>query len=292
MGWARWVAASLVGGALVLALGGYLWQQDPDHQVERARQALDAHDLAAAEAGFRAAAALDPLHLGALEGLGWTYQIAGQQAAAEAAFQRCVEIDAAALACHRGLASVQMGKGELGKAREILDRAEAIDAADPKLQASRGLLELAEGEVDRGAVRYEALVARFPDEAEYRVGLAEARLRQRRLDEALEVVDEGLTVRDAPTRTRALLSLLRSRILVASVVGRIESLRGSPDCEESAIALRAWLDAADESLSAARGTGVRLPTQNEVGRLIGRARGSIEDACPPRLEALRVPVEE
>ncbi len=281
----RWIALAAGLGGLALLLGGYLWQQDPDRQVASAREALDAHDLAVAEAGFRKAAALDPLHLGALEGLGWTYQVAGQQAAAEAAFQRCVEIDAAALGCLRGLASVKMGKGELSKAREILEGAEALDPADPKLQASRGLLELAEGEVDRGAARYEALVARFPDEAEYRVGLAEARLRQRRLEEALAVVDEGLTLRDAPTRTRALLSLLRARILVASVVGRIEGMRGQPDCEESATALRAWLDAADLAVTDARQTGVRLPTLNEVGRLVGRARGSIEDACPPRLDA-------
>jgi tetratricopeptide (TPR) repeat protein len=283
IGRGRVIAAGLAAGGLALGLGAYLWQQDPDRQSARAWRALDVHDLAAAEAGFRKAAALDPLHLGALEGLGWTYQVAGQQAAAEAAFQRCVEIDEEALGCHRGLASGQMGKGELGKAREILDRAEAIDPGDPKLQASRGLLELAEGEVDRGAERYEALVARFPDEAEYRVGLAEARLRQRRLEEALAVVDEGLTLRDAPTRTRGLLSLLRARILVASVVGRVEGMRGAADCEESAAALRAWLDAADLAVAEARETGVRLPTLNEVGRLVGRARGSVEDACPPRL---------
>ena len=72
-----WVAAAL-GLGLAAGLGGYLWNQDPDRQSARAHRALDAHDLAAAEAGFRKAAGLDPLHLGALEGLGWTYQVAGQ----------------------------------------------------------------------------------------------------------------------------------------------------------------------------------------------------------------------
>lgn len=287
----------IVAGGLVLAVAAIIgvaawWERDPDRLTASARRALDDHDLARAEAGFRSAAARDPLHLGAMEGMGWTYQVAGQQAAAEAAFERCVEIDPKALGCQRGLASVQMSKGQLAKAREILARAEAVDALDPKVQASRALLDLAEGEVDRAAGRYEDLVARFPEEAEYRVGLAEARLRQRRFDEALVVVDEGLTIADAPRRTTALLHLLRARVLVATVVPRIEQLRGSETCSAEAEDLRIWLDAADQAVLAARQTGVSLPTLVEVGRLVGRARGSIEDACPPRLDPVALPGEE
>ena len=272
--WAGGVAVVVLLGIGVAAV--VATSQDPDHLAQRGQEALDRHDLSRAEALFRQAAAADPAHLPALEGLGWTYLLAGQQGAAGAAFDRCAEIDPARAECLRGQASVAMAKGEVARARALLLDALSKAPDDARVQSSLGLLELSAGDVEAGAARYEALVARFPEDAEYRVGLVEARLRQKRLDEALAQVDEALALDGSPVRTEALLHLLRARVLVAQVAGRVDPAR----CAETAPPLLAWLDAAQASVQAAEATGVRLPTLGDVKRMVGRSRGTIEDACP------------
>lgn len=269
---------------LVFALGAGAWWRSPGQRVARGRRALDQHDLAVAEAQFRAAVAADPEARGALEGLGWTYLLAGQQGPAEAAFQRCVELEARDVDCLRGLGAVQMARGDLVKARARLEQALGVEPDHPKALASLALLELSEGRVEAASARYESLAARFPEEAEYRVGQGETRLRQGRLEEALAAVDEGLAIRGMPRRTRGLLLLLRARVLVATVVGRLDPER----CAELVGPLTAWLDAAEAAVAEAKATGVALPTAGEVGRLVRRARGNLEDACPPRVPSIQM----
>ncbi len=271
--------AGLLGLVVVLAVAGgtaLMLSRDPDHLVEQAHEALDAHDLAAAEAGFRQALAADPAHLGALEGLGWTYMLAGQVAAATSSFQRCLDLDDHAPGCLRGLAATAMAQGETAKARQLLRR--GLDAApdDAGLQSSMGLLELASGEIDSAGSRYESLVARFPDRAEYAVGLVEVRLQQGRLQDALALADDALTHKDTPLRTVATLHLLRARVLVATVAGRVDPAR----CGETVPPLLAWLDSAEGSIAASQATGVAMPQVAVVKRSVGRSRGVIEDACP------------
>jgi tetratricopeptide (TPR) repeat protein len=270
-------AAALLLGALV-AGGLWWWERDPSRLAERGRQALDAHDLARAEALFRRATAADPSSLEALEGLGWTYLVAGQRDAARASFDRCAQLDPAGAGCLRGQAATAQAGGELGRARELLDQAVALAPQDPKVQSSLGLLELSQGQVEAAVPRFEDLVARFPESAEYRVGLIECRLRQGRHEEALEQVDLALALPSPPLRTRGLLHLLRARVLVALSSSRVDPER----CAETAPPVLAWLDAAKAEVEAARATGVRLPTLGEVGRLVGRSRGLVEDACPQR----------
>lgn len=269
--------ALLACGALA---GGALWWQgrDPARLATRGRQALDQHDLAQAEALFRRAVTADPASLEALEGLGWTYLVAGQREAAQAAFDRCAQVDDQAAGCLRGQAATAQAAGEFGRARDLLQRAFALAPDDPKVQSSLGLLELSQGEVDLAVPRFEDLAARFPESAELRVGLVEGRLRQGRHEEALAEVDRALALPAPPLRTEALLHLLRARVLVALSSSRVDPSR----CEETAPPVLAWLDAADAEVEAARATGVRLPTQGEVGRLVGRSRGQVEDACPGR----------
>lgn len=271
------------GLALLLCLalaGGALWWRgrDPARLSARGRQALDEHDLARAEGLFRRAVTADPSSLEALEGLGWTYLVAGQRDAAQAAFDRCAQVDGQAAGCLRGQAAMAQAAGEFGRARELLQRAVALAPEDPKVQSSLGLLELSQGEVDAAVPRFEDLVARFPDSAEFRVGLVEGRLRQGRHEDALAEVDRALALPASPLRTEALLHLLRARVLVALSSSRVDPAR----CEQTAPPVLAWLDAADAEVEAARATGVRLPTLGEVGRLVGRSRGQVEDACPER----------
>lgn len=247
-----------------------------DRLAEKGFTALHGHDLPAAEDHFRRALSKQPRHPRALAGLGWTYSLAGERAAAFGAFDRCVQVAPSSPACLRGLASMALSGGEAQRAGELLGQAEAAAPDDPKVQVSLGLLELATGKVDAAAARYEALVDRLPQEGEYRLGLAEARLRQARVEDALAEVQRGLEDEDAPLRSRALLLQLQARTLVRASGGREDPLR----CAETAPPVRAWLDAAEQALDAAEATGVALPDLPSVRRLVARRRGVVDEACP------------
>ena len=93
-----------------------------DHLAEQGQAALDRHHLPAAEESFRRALSKEPRHLGALAGLGWTYQLAGERAAAFGAFERCGQVAPEHAECQRGLASVALSGGEPMKARGLLAR--------------------------------------------------------------------------------------------------------------------------------------------------------------------------
>lgn len=270
------VAAGLAVGLLLVACAWLYRSRDPEHLSRAGREALDAHELARAEALFRRALAGDPARLDALGGLGWTYLLAGQGAAAQAAFDRCVQVGPTAIECLRGQAAAASAEGELARARGILEGALQLDPDDAGVQSSLALLDLKDGDLESSAARYERLVARFPGDAEYALGLADVRLRQGRVDEALALVQASLLLPDTPLRTQAMLHLLHARVLVAAVSDRVDPTR----CSETAPPLLAWLDAADRSVAAAEATGVSLPHQGDVHRLVGRSRGGVEDACP------------
>jgi len=272
---------NLAAGLLVLLIVGVvvgvvLADRDPDRLVASGREALDAQQLATAEADFRQAVAADPTRVDALAGLGWTYLLAGEQAAAEAAFKRCAEVDPTQPECLRGQASVAQRKGKQEKGRGLLIQALKLAPDDAKVQSSLALLEMSQGDIDGAAARYESLVARHPQDAEYTIGLVEARLRQDRPQEALTLAEQALTWTGTPLRTIALLHLLRARILVKMVTGRVDPAR----CAETLPPVLAWLKSADASVDAAQATGVRPPRLGEVRRLVGRKRGGVEDLCP------------
>lgn len=253
-----------------------------DRLADKGYTALHGHDLPTAEDHFRRALSKEPRHPRALAGLGWTYSLAGERAAAFGAFDRCAQVAPSSAGCLRGLASMALSGGEAQRAKELLSEAEAAEPDDPKVQVSLGLLELATGQVDAGAARFEALVSRLPGQGEYRLGLAEARLRQDRVDDALSEIDLGLEDREAPLRSRALLLQLQARTLVRASGGREDPQR----CAETAPPVRAWLDAADQALEAAVATGVPLPDLPSVRRLVARRRGVVDEACPRAREPL------
>ncbi len=252
-----------------------------DRDAAAGQAALDAHQLSEAERAFRSALDRDPNHPGALGGLGWTYQLAGQRDAARASFRRCVDLAPGRADCLRGLASVAMADGELAQARGLLGEAKAAAPDDLRVEASLALLSLAQGEVERAAERYAALVVLAPESADYKLGLAECRLRQGEPLEALRLVDEALAAPEARARPRAMALQLKARALVGATSGREDPA----DCAGSAPPLRAWLDAAVEAADAAEAVGVGLPELPAVRRLINRRRAAIDAVCPPELPA-------
>jgi Flp pilus assembly protein TadD len=259
--------------ALALAL---LVACSADSVAEKGRVALEAHELAEAETWFRRALAKDAQHPGALAGLGWTYNLAGQRAAALDAFRRCNDVAPEDVECLRGLASLEMAAGRYDAARRRLDEARALDPDDPGVESSAALLLMVTGDVDAAAMRYERLVARRPDTGEYRLGLAEARLRQRRPDEAMRLAQEGAALPDTPVRYVALLWQLYARAAVQASAGLEDPTR----CAETAPPIRAWLTAADGALDQAAATGVTLPDLPATRRLVERRRGILGEACP------------
>lgn len=258
-----------------------------DRVAEKGRAALDAHELAEAETWFRRALAKDDQHAGALAGLGWTYNLAGQRAAALDAFRRCHDVAPGAVECLRGLASLEMAAGRYDGARRRIDEARALDPDDPGVESSAALLLMVTGDIEAAALRYERLVARKPETGEYRLGLAEARLRQRRPDEAMRIAQVGAALPGTPVRYVALLWQLYARAAVQASAGLEDPAR----CTETAPPIRAWLKAADDALDQAEATGVTLPDLPATRRLVERRRGILGDACPEAAPPL-LPSEE
>lgn len=246
-----------------------------EYYAKKGREALDAHQLAEAERLYREALDREPTQPEALSGLGWTYQIAGQKEAAMGAFDRCMAARPEDVSCMRGKASVLLAMGNPGAAGELLSKAHTLAPEDAGVESSVALLDMAQGDLDSAAKRYNALVQRFPNMAEYRLGYAETLLRQKKAEESLAAVDEALKLEDTPVRFVTMLYLLKARALVAATSGRLDP----KDCAGTAPPVLAWLDAADAALTQARATGVDTDA-DAVGKLVAKRRGAIEDRCP------------
>jgi len=247
-----------------------------DHHSGKGQTALDRHDLSAAERHYRDALQRDPVHLGALRGLGWTYHLAGQRDASRASFERCIDLSPEDVVCLRGLGSIALAEGDQPRARRLVEQAWRQAPEDPDVTASMALLDLVAGDYEQASERYEGLVRRYPDRGEFCIGLGEVRFRQDRPAETLEIVQQGLHDDDMPLRHRARLWLLMARALVKSTAGREDPAR----CSETVPPIFAWLDEADAALDQAQATGVDLPDLPAVRRLVLKRRGVVEDACP------------
>lgn len=247
-----------------------------DHHAARGKNALDRHDLATAETGFRKALARDAEHVEALAGLGWTYLLAGQVDAARGAFDRCHSVSPTTIQCIRGQASVASASGNPALAHARLDQAIVLDPHDAGVLSSKALLALTGGDLVTAGAQYKALVGRFPNKAEYRLGMAEVRLRENAYTEALNILEAALALEGTPRRYLAMMRQTQARTLVAATAGRVDPER----CAETAPQVRSWLDAADEAVSAAEETQVPLPDLTVVRRLIRRRRAMVDEVCP------------
>jgi len=247
-----------------------------DHYTDKAKVALSGHDLPKAEGLFRKALSRNSEHGPALAGLGWTYLLAGEIEAARGSFDRCREVAPRSTECMRGRASVASAEGNPAQARSILDEAVGVDPYDAGVLSSLALLELSLEDYASAEGRYEQLIARFPVQAEYRLGLAEVRIRQDREVEAVAVVEEALALSDVPIRTQAMLYQTQARALVAATADRVDPKR----CDATAPQVRAWLSAADQAVASAKSTGVDLPDLPVVVRLLGRRHASVATDCP------------
>ncbi len=246
-----------------------------DHHARKGEAAREEHDLPAAERHYRDAIARDPQHTGALSGLGWVYLLAGQTEAASAAFEQCRNAAPQDADCLRGAASVASASGNPAEARRLLTEALQEHPQNSGVISSMALLDLAAGRVDEALRRYRQLVDREPERAEYRLGVAEALMRSKLHEEALAEIEAGLAMEGAPRRTRAMLLQTQARALVAASARRVD-----PEaCSRTAVPVRAWLDAADRAVDAARATGVALPELPVVERRVRNQRARVSELC-------------
>lgn len=266
----RW--SRVMGAGLAVWFGGC----SAEHHEAEGRAALERHDLMVAEQSFRRALDRDPRHVNALAGLGWTYHLAGQRGAARSAFARCVDLQAENAECLRGLGSLALAEGQPGIARDLLGRAQAAAPDDPKVLSSLALLSLGLGDVEMAMERYDELVRRFPDDAAYRMGLAETLLRLERPLETIEAVETGLALPNTPVRYQAMLWQLKARALVAASGGREDP----EDCQNTAEPVRVWLDAAQMAVDKAQQLAVGLPDLPAVRRQVLRRRAVLDANCP------------
>ena len=249
--------------------------------VEAGEAALDAHDLAAAEASFRQALVRSPEDEAALAGLGWTYLLAGQLTAAAGTFERCTSVRPEAATCWRGRSSVAMAQDNLPMARNLLAQAQQLAPEDPEVQSSVALMALVEGRISDAEAGYRSLVQRHPESAEYRLGLARVLLRKGENAEVLELTEGALSEEGVALRYRSMLWTTQARALLASTSGREDPSR----CAETAPDVLRWLEAAEQSLDRAEATGVSPPELPKVRRQIARRRGLVEDQCPASARA-------
>ena len=256
------------------------WGSD---DLDQAQLALENHDLATAELGFRATLNRAPQSTKAMEGLGWTYHLSGQREAAIAAFDNCLVVEPTRAGCLRGRASTALAIGDIPKARKLLDRAVEAAPGDPEVDSSLAIFRLAEGRIDEALELYKSLSRRFPEKASYVVGYAEALLRSDQPAVARAEIERALQQQNIPVRHQAMLWLLRARALTLQSGSVIDF-----DCTNSSAieSISRWIFEAQRSIEQASLTGVKIPETAVLARQIERRQRIVIEHCPEVAQAL------
>lgn len=249
-----------------------------EQKTLRAEKALAEHDLAQAESLFREAVTSNPKNINALVGLGWTYQLAGEKSAAEKVFERCLRIENKHPDCLRGRASVAMSQADTAKAKSLIEEAYAHHPDHPGVISSLALFRLQEGNMYRAKELYASLCRRFPEQAEYLLGLGEAELRLQNPEETVSITAKALALPNTPVRYQSMLWTLRVRALIVASAGR----ENSEDCTNTAPAVQVWIEQAQDALKKVEEIGVLLPDFPALQRQVLRRSAIFEEICPPR----------
>ena len=256
------------------------WGSD---DLDQAQLALENHDLATAERGFRATLNRSPQSTKAMEGLGWTYHLSGQREAAITAFDNCLVVDPSQAGCLRGRASTALAIGDIPKAKNLLDRAVKAAPGDPEVDSSVAIFRMSEGRIDEALELYQSLSRRFPTKASYIVGYAEALLRSNRPADARTEIERALQQENIPVRHQAMLWLLRARALTLQSGSVIDF-----ECTDSvAVAsISRWIYEAQRSVEQAASTGVKIPETAVLARQIERGQRIVIERCPEVAQTL------
>lgn len=248
----------------------------PERPLERAKEALDASALEAAERGYRRVLERWPDEVAALYGLGQVYLLAGQPDRAREYFQRCTVVAPGDWRGFKGLAAVAMASERLAEARTALTTALRLAPDEPAVLTSQGLLLLVTGEPEQAREVLARAAALRPDDGGYRLNHAEALYRLDRLEDALAEVDAGLAVGTPTVRIRAQLLGLRARSLVRMTAGALDPAR----CAEAVPGIQARLEEAERSAVAALEVAPDLAELGAVRQWVRRRRAFVQEQCP------------
>ena len=246
------------------------------YSTREGEAALEVHDLPKAETAFRSALERDPSYEAALSGLGWTYHLAGKTEAARSIFQRCEQLHPESTECMRGLGSIAFSEGKIIQARAWIEAAQGVAPSDPKVESSVALLAMVEGRLSVAQSAYQSLSDRFPEQAEYRLGLGECYFRQGDALKAADIAVEALQLSGTPTRYRAMLFALHARSLLKATAG----VEDPKDCERTAPPVHEWLVAAQNSIEQSIATNVDMGEIYVVQRQILRRQTMLTENCP------------
>ncbi|MCI0589694.1 MAG: tetratricopeptide repeat protein [Planctomycetes bacterium] len=178
--------------------------------VERASDALEAGDVAAARADFTRALALDPLSVQALGDLAWIRYADGDRAGAEQLLRRAAGIAPWIAQTHYRLGLLRYEAGDRSGAMESLNTAHVLDPYQPEPLLLMGDMARLEGDTQRARRLYEKALETGTRTAEIRAALAEATLDDGEIDKGLEEIESAL--REKPGDPEALMTRARIRL--------------------------------------------------------------------------------
>lgn len=246
------------------------------HRIEKADEALRAGDLTTAESYYREVLDRDPDQVDALYGLGWLYHLGQDPDRAREYFKRCNRVAAADWRCLRGLGSVARAEGNRGLARQNYEAALELAPNEPRLLDSLGLVYAESGDHNTALVWFEKAVAADPASGEYGFNKAEAQLRLGQNEDALVTIDHALEQDIDEVRFRAQLLVLRSRALVVSTSGRVDS----DDCAGTSPPVLEWLAQAERALDQAEALQEDVPWLHSERQRVHRRRAVVTETCP------------
>ena len=119
-------------------------------------------------------------------------------------------------------------------------------------------------------------VAAAPGRGEYGLSEGEALFQLKRHQEALKAVERALEASFEEVRFKALLYVLRGRVLVAMTGGRVDP----ENCAETVPPLLAYLAKAQASVEQAEAIGIQMSALGDAKRRVHRRRNYITEQCP------------
>ncbi len=268
--WAALLVLALAGGVGPTAGCGV------ERHLEAGEEALKQHQLAEAEASFRRVLERQPESADALYGLGWVYHLAGEPARARDYFQRCTRVAPADHRGFKGLGSVAMSEQQVPQAIDWFTQALTRVPDDPAVLNSLAVAHMQAQRYDEALAVLDRAGAAASQRGELGLNRAECLFQLQRHAEALETIEQSLGTPMEEVRFRALLLVLRARVLVGMTGGRVDPDR----CAETVPPLLAYLEAAGRAIDQAEQIGIEVGEIADARRRVHRRRGYITEQCP------------
>lgn len=274
-----WLLVSLCLSAGALGSLFSACSKTPDQLVEQGTLALKEDKGKEAEAAFQKALELNPLHPQALYGLGWFYHTRRDAAAARIFFERCIEAAPGYYGGYKGLGSLHLAQGFYPEAEATLQKALELAPDEASILGSLGYLYLVTRRLDLAESSFKRALALDPSRGELHYMLAELRLKQGALDEALTEIQAAKTRPMEELKFRSLSATLEGQLLLQKALKGLPEA-GVPTPTAEVAGRLSQLDAAAKALEVALETAQDVEKQRiyQLERKVRLARARL---APP-----------